>query len=356
MYRGKNRMRLEICRASDTKARERLFKFWYELEGNDLSRQYEWLNDNPAGTPIVFIAKDGDRDDCFGCVAAYPRQFSVHGVKVLACIARDFRVGEGHRVFWPAVKLQRELLSLIDQGDIDLMYAYPNENAAPLMERVGFKYLGSYEWRVKVVRTGAYLHEMRFCRHFAWVLSRLFDVVLKATAFETWHRASGGFICHEEDGCDEDVDRLWARSKAEVTVAGNRGAAYLNWKYFAHPDGGYRMYVIRKPKGAELLGYIIYGMDGHSVSISDFVLPADRKARRVLMAHFLRHVRRMSPPSVRVGFLANKRLTDTFKEFGFLKVKCHRTLYYYCSKRVSGQSPGLENPQNWLIQDGDVHY
>lgn len=349
-------MSYTIFPLADEKDKEEFLSFWNEFHEEDFNEEYEWIGDNPAGQAVASLLKEDETKNCVGCSVVYPRRFSVNGVNLRAGVARDFFVHEKHRVLGPALKLIKRLISIVQENEIDFIYALPNKNAETVMRKAGFEYLGPYMRMVKIIRTSAQLERAHLPKYLNKLLSPLLDGFLRLLAFETWHRFKGRFRCEEVSCPDERFDRLWMKSRARFAVLGERTSEFLEWKYLGTPNAEHKIFAIFNSDKTELKGYMIYCMDGNSIDVRDFILPEDQKAIRVLVTHFLRHVRKASPNSVVIQFLENREIAGLFKSFGFLKAKCDRAIYYCCNKDVLKKFPVLSDPGSWVILSGEVHY
>jgi len=344
-----------IHRLSVETNKEELLKFWNENHEKSLDEKYRWWYEgNPAGKATVFVIRDDQEDNIIGCFAVFPRRVAVNGTNLRAGIAGDFLVHSKHRVLGPALKLGRQLVSLVEEGEFDLIYGFPNKSAEPVMRRAGFKYLGPSIRIAKIVKISRYLRKFQFYRYLDRLLSPLLDVGARLLALETWYRFKGAFACEEIGDFDERFDELWMRSKSRFQAVGERTSELLEWRFRKEGNIEYRIFAILNSDRTELKGYIIYCMDEYSIDICDFVLPEDKKAIRVLMTHFLRHVRETPVKSVVMHFMENKEVQDAFRRFGFVKRKSDWSVYYCCKDDVLKRFPALVDSENWLLSGFDT--
>ena len=344
----------KICRLSNENGQDAFLKFWNENHQKRLDEKYaRWYQANPAGKATVLVAKDSD-DSLIGCFAVFPRKVSINGTSLRVGLAGDFLVHEKHRVLVPAIKLAKALVSLVREGEFDLIYGFPNRSAEPVMKRAGFKCLGPRTRLVRILGVSAYLKRFRLYKYVGRLLSPLLDVAVRLLSFETWYRFKAGFICEEIDTFDRRLDGLWMKSNSRFQAIGERTSELLGWRFPKQPGAERRIFVISSTDRTELKGYIVYCIDEQSISIEDFVLPEDKKATRVFIAHFLRYVRNESVRSVVVQFLENKGLLEVFKRFGFVERKSDWNIYYYGSERTSGKFPDIADQENWFLSGFDT--
>ncbi len=349
-----NAMDYTIYRVSSEKDKRDLLKFWSENRGRDLDEKYEWIyENNPAGKAIVSLITDNEQNELVGCSVVFPKQVSIQGENINAGVVGDVLVHRKHRVLVPALKLVKALASIVQERELDLLYGFPNDKAAPVMKRAGFRCLGPTIRMAKVTTTSGLLQKLRFGKSFAAAFSPLLDFAVKLCAFETWYRFRGGFTCEEVCKFDERFDELWRKSRSRLEIAGERTSQFLTWRFLKSPKGEHKIFII-SDSHAEVKGYFVYRMDEDTVIIRDFILPEDKKAIHVFMTHFLRHVRKVRPKSVAVNFLKNEEMLRLFKRFGFVRRKGGWSAYCHCSKDVLSRFPVLEDSENWLLLGGDA--
>lgn|GEM_PF-834193 len=356
VYYEQDTMNYTICRLSGVMDKEQLLKFWNENHGGDLDEKYKWIyENNPAGKAVVSLIRDNETNECTGCFAAFPRRISVGGVGLRAGVAGDLFVHKKHRILIPALKLEKSLMSIVQKKEFDLIYGFPNKKAEPVMKRAGFKYLGSYIGIAKIIKTSEQLQKLHVPKYLNRLLSPLLDVALRLFAFETWYRLRSGFICEEIRHFDERFDELWLKSKLRFHAVGERTSQFLTWRFLRKPNAEYKIFAIFNSSTTELQGYIIHCTDKNSIHVTDFILPEDKKAIRVLVAHFLRYARKASPKSVVIRFLGNKEISTLFRRFGFVRRKSgDQSVHYYCNEHVLKRFPVLEDSESWLLSNADI--
>ena len=347
-------MTYTICRADIEKDKDDILRFWRNNHPKPLDRKYAWIYEgNPAGKAKVWMVKHSETGECVGITALFPRKFSVQGVSTVAGISGDFLVNQMHRTMGPAIMLQRSIITAIEEKDMDFIYGFPNKAAELIMKRVGFRLVGSLTKLVKVVKTAPQLRELGLHKYWIRLLSPFLDFALKLISVETWYRMKKGFVCEEIKDFDERFDQLWEEERLRFAVAGERTSKFLRWKYLEDPDDVNKVFCVFDSSGSVLKGYLIYCFKENSIEIRDFIFSPDRKAVRVLMACFFRHVRPIASESIVIRFLENNSITKKMKRFGFIKRKNTNNVYYYCNdpERRKKTLPG--NADNRLLMRSD---
>jgi len=346
-----------LSRLSNEEDEEAFLRFWNENHERPLGDKYRaWYQGNPAGKATVLLVRETESDSVVACAVIFPRRLCIDGVYLRAALGGDFLVHKNHRVLLPALKLMRGFVSVVDDGEFDLIYGFPNAGAEPVMKTAGLMRLGPRARMSKVARVSAHLRKLRPYMFLDKLLSPLVDVLTRLFVFETWYRFKGGFLCEEISGFDERFDDLWAKIGQGSRVIGERTAESLAWRYPNAGGAGYRIFAMSSSDRANVEGYIVYCLDEHSISIKDFVLPDGGRAIRILFAHFLRHVKKGPIRSVSVVLLGNRDLFDVLKRLGFAvrKREGDWPVYYYCSEQVLKRIPALADPQSWQLSEFDT--
>ena len=345
-----------VYRLSGEEDREELLKFWNENHEKNLDEKYQWIYEgNPAGKAVVFLIKDSKKGECVGCQAVFSRQFSIKGANLRAASVGGLFVNKEYRTLWPALELGRKIISLVqDENEFDLFYGFPNEKAQSVMKFAGFRCLGCQLRIAKPIKTSEELQKLHIPKYVIRAISPLLDAALKICSFETWYRSKEGFICEELSHFDERFDRLWLESKSRFQALGERTSEYLTWKFLENPDTEHKIFAIASSDKTEVKGYIIYCDDEGSINMRDFIFPEDKRAFRIFLTHFLRHVRKVSPKSILIQLLENKEMVHLFRKFGFVKRKSDLNAYYCCNEHVLKRFPVLEDSENWLLLNSDL--
>ena len=348
-------MNYTIYRSSVEKDREELLKFWNENHEKDLNGKYQWIYEgNPAGKATVFLVRDNQKGECVGCLAVFPRQISIKGTNLRAAVVGDLLVHKVHRILGPALKLEKSLISSVQEKEFDLVYGFPNKKSELVMKLAGFECLGSYIRMFRLINTSEPLQKLHFPKFITRVFSPMLNIALKLCVLETWYRSNGRFTCEEIGRFDERFDQLWRKSQSRFEVVGERTSKYLTWKFLENPNAKHKIFAICTPDKTEVRGYIIYCDAEDHIDVRDFILPEGRKAARVFVTCFLRHIKKASPAWVAIRILENKKISKFFRRFGFVRMKRGYNIYYSCNEHVLKTFPLLEDSKNWFLLEGDT--
>lgn len=68
----------------------------------------------------------------------------------------------------------------------------------------------------------------------------------------------------------EEIDALWKRCRTRYSIAQQRDSAYLTWRYRAHPDASYRLFVAPGESG-KVEGFVVVKPYGEELHIVDML-------------------------------------------------------------------------------------
>jgi hypothetical protein len=165
-----------------------------------------------------------------GCASLFPTHKYVRGRVARIGTTIDFTVGSRCRTAGAALAMQRALTAESRRAGFDCVIGKPNRKALPVFSRVGYRSIGD-------------------CR--TWV--KALDAALQPGDGRNtaWSDALAG-------AADERFDTLWQAGKSHCRIAGEKTAAYLNWRYFAFKEMNYGLYCLFHRDDQRLVAYIVY--------------------------------------------------------------------------------------------------
>lgn len=347
-------MSYHVVRANIEQDKDSILNFWRENHPKPLEAKYRWMYENsPTGRPIVWILRHTESGDCVGMVALFPRRMSTKEGLIRAGVIGDLLVNQKHRTLGPAVKLLRSTLTAVHDGDVDLIYTFPNKAADGVAKVAGYRHLGRLLRLVKVLRTQEYLHDLGFPRFLAKLLSSPIDFFLKAASIETWKSRNKRVLCRETHVVDASFQLLWEESSPSFEIAGERTQDYVKWKFLHDPDDVNRIFAAFDASSGKLLAYIVYRKERNSFEVREYIVGSDEEAGTTLMANFFRHARSLGVASVTVNLLENVHLISKMQRFGFGDRGGYRNVYMHCSDRLGSGCARFDSPNNWLLMASD---
>ena len=347
--------------------REELLRVWkrnmsdphIERVADERLRWY--YDENPAGRPFTSLGVDEESRSIIGCGSFLRRGFVVNGRLWAGGILSDFAVDQEHRSAGPAVAIQRLLAADIGNVGVDFLIAYPSKPAEAIFKRVGHKLVGVTATWVKPLRSHREVRKRLRESPLSGVISRVYDQVLAAAdstrrarlkASAAWNSYSGSLV----DCADPRFDDLWERGRAQQTVAGERSASYLNWRYRDFKSAEYSFFTLTDRKTGRLAAYIVYALNSNNAAVIADLFCEDFDAQlEPLMLRFASTGRRLGWDSIRAIFLGSDSYGDRLARLGFVSRPGDRSVFAYLPPRASDDlKNALLDGSNWFMFDAEL--
>jgi hypothetical protein len=277
-------MRYEASGVPATEAQAEMLALYQERWGAAREDLFRWAYlDNPLGPSRCFVLRADGR--AVGAVGVGVRALhaGVGGRKLTAGLLGDFFVAKGHRTFFPALILQRSVLTWA-KDNVDVVYGFPNPLAVPLIKKLQFQELAHLERRVLVLR-----HHRHLARHFdSALVSR--GLALPLDAFRrhvhprTFRRPPRGTTFGRFEQFDASFERLCRATPFPGVTLGHRDPKLLQWRFFARLDQPCVAYGLRDRATSDAISYAVIHVEGDMAHIRDlFALDVETMAQTVLL-------------------------------------------------------------------------
>ncbi len=340
--------------------RQALVKLWRESLPSEhiakvIDQRLDWLYQlNPAGKPQTWLVAPGQGEAIIGCGTMYPRELWVNGRMVRAGVLCDFAVAQEHRIAGPAVALQRAMARASLDAGFELLYGYPNDHALPIFKRLGYAVLGDATVWVKSLRTAYKLRDY-LPSPLAKLASRLADPLLGAHDWRLLLRRPRGFRGQTHERATADFDELWARGKNGLPLVGERGQAYLSWRYGGPTTERVRFYGLHETSGGRLRGYLAYHVVDRKAFVLDAFWDGDMAVLETMLLRFSLELRQQGHDSVCIVHAGDPRVLECIQKLLFIKREGTRKLICFVDKR---QPEAFRNMvldgQRWSLFDGEL--
>ena len=253
------RVTASVSPAADTPIEQTLVRLWTDnlhMQG-DPRHKYEWYyRNNPLGPATAFFLEHVDAQGATSIVGSCgvgTRRIIVAGQPLSAALFADFTVDKAHRTVMPAMVLQRALCAQATASH-DFAYAFPNDAAVGIFQRIGLRSVGRVRRFVKVLHSAALL---RPYLRWAPAASLAGAVVDYALAVKDILRGAGHRRYSFEwlEGPDERFDRLWEKVQPTWKNIGERNAEFLRWRFTTRPGVPSRLAALIDRKTREVHAY-----------------------------------------------------------------------------------------------------
>jgi hypothetical protein len=323
--------------------KDQILRLWQEGLPDTPPKRYEWLTTgNPAGRAWWFLALDRQSKALLGFITVLPRHFMVDGEQMLVGIMGDFVVEKRYRGFGPGLKLPRHVLSKAGELGFSLIYTIPYYGTSKHIERAGlFRQKVQLGWLIKPLEFNRYVRNSVAARLLNSVML-LFDVAylslflnpiaLRRTCFEDTTVFSPTF--------DTFCAKLQNRG-----IIGSRDSRYLTWRYLKNPLHKFHVLSLRRSASEDLLGYVIYRINGGKLDIYD-IQYLHGLSRKLLIIKLIWLARREHCESLYLLTSAVDNPLSTLKAFGFI----HREEKHHLCYAALDMKTNLDT---WQFLQGD---
>lgn len=225
-------------------------------EASRAESKFDWFYaGSVTGTPLTLVLMHRAKEDLaasieepVGVGSAAPRPFWLGREQIEAGVLVDLAVSPAHRTLFPALLLQKSLL----QAGLEpwkVLYAFPNQKAAAVFQRAGYRRVGLMTRFVRVLRSRTYLDE-RLPAIIAAPAAVLIDLAIQLRYARLGRkpelRWEGMRDAVPPDEQETDTPRL---------LRGARTAQLLQWRFTDHGRHHYSFVTARDGSNSVPIGY-----------------------------------------------------------------------------------------------------
>lgn len=312
---------------------------------------YDWLyRQNPQGKPIIFLAKDEEKNDSvIGMEPIVPMKLIIDQNVITSYLSCNSIVHPDYRKKGIFSKLLSLILDKSLRNEISCVYSVPNERSFNAFIRGGFTEIAKLPLLVKPLRFSKYFDEPLRS------IIRPFDSIWKINNYSN--------IEPFTDRYNTDFDSLANKVSKRVSIIQKRDKEFLQWRYANHPTRKYQTFVLRED--SVLKGYIITRettIKEKTIGvIVDFMVDAEIKDQKKLkdlvnaaLANFWKNDVSLAIATCRTGLLENKILHEAgFHTIPkFLKPESLH-LIVLSSDSANSSLTKLKEFNNWFFSFGD---
>lgn len=303
-----------------------IVRFWREYLPGTPEGRLEWMNRNPDGKPIWLLALDKENDELAGTVSIMPRKMFFNGKAYLAGIVGDFMVDKKHRVFGPAMSLQKTVLESYHKYDLDFIFTIPNNASINLTKMAGFRESIKIRYFIKPVAASYYL-ERYIHKNLAKIISPFINIALNIFSRDTYLKKHDWDV--EVEKLDDSFDELWDELKTNLNrLQHNRSASVLVWHYLENPLFKCRIIKSVEKDGKTILGYLVFLKQEESIEIID-LLYSDNSVMNSLFKYLIDLANRENVHSITCRLSDKDNIKNIIKRFGFMRSKNYINIYVH---------------------------
>jgi hypothetical protein len=301
--------------------RDRALAVWrrcgadYSSAFSDGAQRYDWFyTRNPAGPAQLFFLEHRPSAQVVGYLALGARDVLLGGKRGRAGLLVDFVIDREHRVFFPALALQKAALRMASE-EFDVLIGFANSSSAAVLRRMReYRELQSVRF-VRVIDAGDYLARYlprAVARVAGWVsglASRQIDEFRRRAGPRVWSRWADTF--------DRRYDQLWADAQRAGLCVGVRDRRFLEWRFQSRAQLRYRVLEVMRDGSDTLVGYFVCEIGPRAVAVADLWLAGDMALRTRALLELSTAARSVGARSVSVAVVRNGLLEELLRSCGF---------------------------------------
>jgi len=315
---------------------------------------FDWVyKDNPEGPAKTVLAQCIDSNEFVGCAAVYPRAVFVQGRQKKAGILINFGIDAQHRVFGPALLLQKEILTAYLSKEYDFIFGYPNQHAEGIFKRAGYLLVGKGDYWTKVLDWSSKTGKVLKVKFLSVLVGRLLECIYSLPG---WFYTTSLKDFYEVKIISEpgkDFNQLWETAGKSYGVIGTRDHIYLKWRYQSNAYASCKFFCVYD-QSQHMLGYVAYKQNARVINIDDF-FAADTVVAKVVFALFVRHMRQTGSSAVIMVHMGDKKFRDCLKgQCVIRKQNARPALIVFGSGLTDQEKSCLLDKNNWHIFDGEL--
>jgi GNAT superfamily N-acetyltransferase len=210
------------------------------------SDYFDWLyEDNPAGQPVLPVARETTGGQIVGFLWYIPVRLRYFGTSVLAFLGANALVHPDYRRRNIYVSLQAMAVEECIRRGATLLYAFGGPASIKGAKAVGFEAINMpvlvkpFEMK-QLAQARGFGPAQRVALSLGWRLAEA--TVWRAQSAEA---TRGNVMLHWEAGFDESFDRFWQQVADKYPIAVIRDRAFLTWRFCSVPFRQYEILAAR---------------------------------------------------------------------------------------------------------------
>jgi hypothetical protein len=311
-----------------------ILELWKRILTYNSTERFGWLYEqNPLGMASTWLAKDNDTQEIVGFGSVYPWDFFIGGKDVRVGVAVDFGVDEKHRIFGPALPIQRALVSSLSKKGFVVGFVYPNEPSGGVFKRAGYKLIGSANDWVKILKYKYKVSGFIKIPLLAEILAVVVERGLSLIESRYRLKNTDNFVTEVLSRCDARFDSLWEAEKFKYCIVPHHTASYLNWRYTDCKTALYHYFCLFDKEKKYLKGFIIYTIKDKEAIIKD-IFPVHSKFLLYMLKEFSDRMRKEGIYSIVMSYFGNDAFKRSIKKLIFFAQNSKRDYLIFLNKEL----------------------
>ena len=320
------------------------------------SRFARYFDRNPAGPPVVVVARTTSAGEIVGMFATHRVPIRMDGQRVAAGIQGDLAVDLEHRgPFGPAVQLVRAMNAELDASELGLVFGNPNDNSRRLVLALSCEPVGSIDLWAKPLRINLLLDQLLDLPRPLHAATGSLDRLARVLSRDDRHLGRGAaYTLEAPDRFDDRFGTFSAQAARGSLIGIERAPAFLNWKFgFDRGEVGSPYILLALVDSADAVcGYAVVEDVPRGLSIVDIVCSPVRAVAESLVGRLVDWARRRGSASIGLRYCGPPEpLPSVLRSFGFLRRKRKEMLVVRFADDLL--SAGVRERDSWYYIGGD---
>ena len=341
---------------------EGILKLWEvscpdnEYNREEWMRWWRWIyKDNPAGAGWIWLAENNHR--IIGHRGMIPVKMKAGTEIVTGFQSIDSLTHPSYRGKGVYLGLNKEVFTAASAQGAHIGYGFPNENAYPTaVKKLGGFDVARRQPLVKILYCENVLKERLRNKLLLKLMAPAINLVSNKILFRAKRPSFvPGLKINQISFFDERVNEFWDEISGQYPIMVVRDKDYLNWRYVTIPDVNY---VIHEAQIAgKIQGYLVFRCMQQQRAkfcvIFDIMAHSEKIAQHLISEAF-KYCEREKVDVFYCSMVPDKLYHKTLKRNGFISLPFLKRTYivaYLSSPNISKEF--LEDPQNWIVQEGD---
>jgi len=314
---------------------------------------YNWKYlDYPYGTPRAWLLIYKATGNRVGSGSLFPRKICINGKIVNVGTLGDLTVEERHRTLFPALQLEKEIITQFKKTKYNFIYSQSNIRTKPIFYRLNYKKIANYQFFIKILNFSnlpdTYMPIPLNFKFIRKTLDLFWSISLKRIIFKIRNKYKTEML----ESFDDRFNIFYNSISKYYNIIGDRRKYYLNWRYTSNPIYKYTTFCLTDKKN-KILGYIIYRILENTFYIEDIVSFPNKY--QTLLFEFIQFAKDNEISAIELRYMGNMDFIKMLKKYLFITIdkKSNEILLY--SKHIDNNIDLLNN-ENWhfLIHDKNV--
>lgn len=284
------------------------FEWYYRSEGQEAPLSWTLLNEHGEISGLSSVTK---------------RTLMYGGKIVKAGISGNLIVDRGRGLYLGAFSLVRAMMSLVENGELDILLGCPNRLSQPVFQRMGFRSIDTWESKAMIYRSRPWLR-VRF-GGVGTLVSPIIDLAAAGRRVFSRHSLTScrGFQLMKMNERDLDELRLatWEVPTRQFVLSPT--ADYLFWRFLRDPVTPCDLLAVLKPSG-EPCAYLACRHLGNRIVVADCAVDTDRISYCTAIACLCRELEAQNS-GIWVTTLRSSPLSSELSSYGFVTIPSRRS-------------------------------